>query len=105
MNSTNANQRSTSDVVLGVIREHAGERMTLQEVMDALAERSFGFLLLVFGLISAIAFLPPLATIAAIPLLFFSLQMVMGAKTAWLPAFIARHEFPKSDLGRTIERG
>jgi len=70
-----------------------------------LAERSFGFLLLVFGLISAIAFLPPLATIAAIPLLFFSLQMVTGAKTAWLPAFIARHEFPKNDLARTIERG
>jgi hypothetical protein len=92
-------------VLLGVIRQHAGERMTLQEVIDGLAERSFGFLLLLFGLISAIALVPPLATISAIPLLFFSLQMVSGAKTPWLPKFIAAHAFAKSDLERSIERG
>lgn len=100
-----ANHRSTSEVLLGVVRAHSGERMTLQEIIDALAERSFGFLLLLFGLISAIAIVPGLATITSIPLLFFSLQMVAGAKTPWLPAFIARHAFATSDLTYTIERG
>jgi len=56
-------------------------------------------------LISAIAIIPGLATITAIPLLFFSLQMLAGAKTPWLPRSIARHEFARSDLEATIMRG
>jgi hypothetical protein len=99
------NHRSTSDVLLSVIREHAGERMTLQQVMDGLAERSFGFLLLLFGLLSAIALVPLMATIMGIPLLFFSLQMLFGAKTPWLPGFIAQHAFAKNDLEHSIQRG
>ena len=102
---TDANHRSTSQVLLDVIGEHADARMTIQDLMDALAERSFGFLLLLFGLLSAIAIVPGLATITAIPLLFFSLQMVGGAKTPWLPRSIARHAFAKSDLEATIQRG
>lgn len=102
-NSTN--HRSTSDVLLGVIREHPGERMSIQNIMDGLAERSFGFLLLLFGIISAIAIVPGLATITAIPLLLFSLQMVAGAKTPWLPRSIAQHQFAKTDLEATIKRG
>src|SRR5690242_21669085 len=102
MTARSANHRSTSDVLLCVIREHAGERMSLQDVMDGLAERSFGFLLLLFGLISAIALVPLMATIMGVPLLFFSLQMVAGAKTPWLPAFISKRAFAKTDLEHSI---
>ena len=101
----NTNDRSTSEVVLGVLREHAGERMSLQDIIDGLGERSFGFLLLLFGLLSAIAIVPGLATISAIPLLFFGSQMLGGAKSPWLPAAIARHTFPRADLTAAIERG
>jgi hypothetical protein len=105
MNATDANHRSTSQVLLEVMRNHPGERMSIQDIMDGLAERSFGFLLLLFGLISAIAIVPGLATITAVPLLFFSLQMLAGAKTPWLPRSIAGHAFLKSDLEKTIQRG
>lgn len=103
--AADAQHRSTSEVLLGVVRAHGGERMTLQEIIDALAERSFGFLLLLFGLVSAIALVPLMATIMGMPLLFFSLQMVAGAKTPWLPAFIANHAFAKTDLEQSIARG
>lgn len=103
--TADANHRSTSDVLLSVIREHPGERMSIQDIMNGLAERSFGFLLLLFGIISAIAIVPGLATVTAIPLLFFSLQMLFGAKTPWLPRSIAGRQFAKADLEATIMRG
>ena len=103
--TTSANHRSTSDVLLGVIREHPGERLSIQDIMNGLAERSFGFLLLLFGIISAIAIVPGLATITAVPLLFFSLQMLFGAQTPWLPKSIALRQFAKADLEGTIQRG
>ncbi|MBI1211403.1 MAG: hypothetical protein GC190_08070 [Alphaproteobacteria bacterium] len=99
-----ANHRSTSEVLLSVIRDHPGERMSLQDVINGLAERSFGFLLLLFGLASAVA--PPgVATLTAIPLFFFGLQMLAGYATPWLPASIAGRSFARGDLEKTIMRG
>jgi hypothetical protein len=102
MNSDN--HRSTSQVLLDLVRKFPGERMTLQDVMDGLGERSFGFVLLLFGVLSAIAIVPGLATITAIPLLFFGLQMLAGYRTPWLPKSILEHSFAKADLLATIER-
>lgn len=79
--------------------------MRLQDIIDGLGERSFGFVLLLFGLLSAIAIVPGLATITAIPLLFFGLQMIAGHSTPWLPRSIAERNFAKRDLEATIQRG
>jgi hypothetical protein len=104
MTTAETNHRSTSDVLLGVVREHPGERMSIQNVINGLAERSFGFLLLLFGIASAVA--PPgVATLTAIPLLFFGLQMLAGYPTPWLPKSIAGRDFNKADLEKTIQRG
>jgi hypothetical protein len=99
-----ANHRSTSEVLLALVRAHAGERMTIQDIIDGLGERSFGFVLLLFGLASAIA--PPgVATFTAIPLMFFGLQMLARYRTPWLPRSIAGRGFVKTDLEKTIVRG
>lgn len=77
--------------------------MTLQNLMDGLGERSFGFLLLLFGVACAIA--PPgFATLFSVPLLFFGLQMLAGYRTPWLPKSIAGRSFLKTDLEGTIRR-
>lgn len=99
-----ANHRSTSEALLAIVRAFPNERMTLQDLMDGLGERSFGFALLLFGVLSAIAIIPGVATIIAIPLLFFGLQMLAGYRTPWLPKSISGREFAKADLLATIER-
>jgi hypothetical protein len=98
------NHRSTSDVLLALVREFPGDRLRLQDLIDGLGERSFGFLLLLFGVLSALAVIPGLATIVAIPLLLFGLQMAVGFRTPWLPKSIADRSFPRGDLAATIER-
>lgn len=101
----NTHHQSASESLLRVVREFPGERMRIQDLMDGLGERSFGFVLLLFGLLSAIAIVPGLATITAIPLLFFGLQMIAGHATPWLPRSIAERNFLKRDLEATIQRG
>ncbi len=102
MNSNN--HRSTSDALVAIVRAFPGEQMRLQDLMEGLGERSFGFVLLLFGVLSAIAIVPGLATITAIPLLFFGLQMLAGYRTPWLPKSISERSFAKADLLATIER-
>lgn len=98
------NHRSTSDALVAIVRGFPRDQMRLQDLMDGLGERSFGFVLLLFGVLSAIAIIPGLATITAIPLLFFGLQMLAGYRTPWLPKFISERSFAKADLLATVER-
>lgn len=94
----------TSEVLLSLIRNFPRDRISIGDLIRGLGERSFGFLLLIFGLVSAIA--PPgFATFTAVPLLFFGLQMLAGYEAPWLPQTISKREFLKKDLERTIERG
>ena len=102
MESTN--HRSTSEALLAIVKAFPGERMRLRDLMEGLGERSFGFVLLLFGVLSAIAVVPGLATITSIPLLFFGLQMLAGYRTPWLPKSISERSFLKADLLATIER-
>ncbi|MEQ1863050.1 MAG: exopolysaccharide biosynthesis protein [Micropepsaceae bacterium] len=98
------NHRSTSEILLALVRAHPEERMSIQDIIDGLGERSFGFVLLLFGIASAVA--PPgVATFTAIPLMFFGLQMLARYRTPWLPRSIAMRSFVKADLEKTILRG
>lgn len=98
------NHRSTSEVLLSLVRDFPSERISIQDIIDGLGERSFGFVLLMFGLLSAVA--PPgVATFTALPLMFFGLQMLSGYPTPWLPAFIAKRTIARSDLEKTLQRG
>lgn len=96
---------STSELLLALVRNFPRDRISIQNILDGLGERSFGLVLLLFGLLSAVAVVPGLATITALPLLFFGLQMLSGYHSPWLPGFIADRSFAKRDLEATIERG
>jgi hypothetical protein len=98
------NHRSTSQALIEIVEAFPSEEMTLQDLMDGLGERSFGFVLLLFGVLSAIAIVPGIATIIAIPLLFFGLQMFVGYRTPWLPKGISQRSFAKADLLAAVKR-
>jgi hypothetical protein len=100
-----ANHRSTSEVLLALVRAFPRERIAIQDIIDGLGERSFGFVLLLFGILSALALVPGLATVTAVPLLFFGLQMLAGYPTPWLPAFVAKRDMAKADLERALVAG
>ncbi len=101
--TTTTEHLRASDALLQIVRNFPNERISLQELLDGLGERSFGFLLLLFGIACAIA--PPgFATIFSLPLLLFVAQMVAGFDSPWLPRAIGSRSFAKTDLEATIKR-
>jgi hypothetical protein len=101
--TTHTEHLRASDAILQIVRNFHGERLSLQDLLDGLGERSFGFLLLLFGIACAIA--PPgFATVFSVPLMLFSLQMVAGFDSPWLPRSIGARSFAKADLEATLKR-
>jgi hypothetical protein len=68
--------------------------ITIAAIRDALADRSFGALLLFFAAINCLPLPPGSSTILAIPILLLSAQLVLGYQRVWLPARILRIEVP-----------
>jgi hypothetical protein len=61
------------------------ETVTLDWLMEQLHERAFGLFLLVLALPCCIPFLYGIPQIVSLPLMFISVQMLMGRKVPWLP--------------------
>lgn len=88
---------SSSTILAGIAANHPRDRISIQDIIDALGERSFGFLLLMFALPCIVA--PPgLSSLPAIPLFFFGAQMLFRYDRAWLPVALARRDFAKKDI-------
>ncbi len=62
-----------------------GDAVELNWVLSELHERAFGLFLLVLALPCCIPFLYGIPQIVALPLMFVSVQIVLGRKTPWLP--------------------
>src|SRR4051794_30925401 len=76
------------------LSDNAGEKITLGEIADAMADRSFGAFLVVFCLPNLIP-LPPGATfILGLPLVFIAFQMAFSRlDTIWLPKRLHNYSF------------
>lgn len=62
-----------------------GDAVELDWVLSELHERAFGLFLLVLALPCCIPFLYGIPQIVALPLMFVSVQIVLGRETPWLP--------------------
>lgn len=77
--------RTFSEVLEDVGRGE-GPRITLEELVDAFAERGFGALLLLLGLVSAvIGAVPGTTTVLGLPILLIAVQLVIRRDQLWLP--------------------
>jgi hypothetical protein len=105
MMKANDDKRSTSEILLELLRQHPRDRITIQEVIDSLGERGFGFVLLIFSLPAIVPVPPPLGSLLGIPLMIFAAQMILRRKSPWLPKTVASRALVRGDLERIVERG
>ncbi len=100
-------QRSASDVLEGVVRDNLADYISLREIKISLHERGFGLLMIIFALPLSIPLpLPPGATfIPALPLVWFSIQMLQGVDSPWLPNWIAKKKIKRETVALIIEKG
>lgn len=94
--------RRATDLLRDALAAHAGEEVTIREVIDDLGDRAFGLLLLFFALPNCIPAPPAVGSILGLPLIFFGVQMLRG-QHPWLPGFIADRRVKRADLQRIVD--
>ncbi|SBO14067.1 Exopolysaccharide synthesis, ExoD [Anaplasma phagocytophilum] len=103
---TGKDRRAVSDILEEVSVQGSADTVTLYELKMILRDRGFGVLMLLFSLPLSIPIpaVPGYTTILSLPLLLFSMQMLMGMSIPWLPAFLERKSFKRSFLAAIIEK-
>lgn len=82
-------RRALSDVFEHIARSKA-ERVSIDEVLGRLSDRSLGAGLILFAAPNMLPLPPGVASILGIPLIFISAQLMIGSKVLWLPRPIRR---------------
>ena len=83
-----------------------GTRITIGAIVDVLAERGFGLLILLLTLPTCLPIAPPgLSAIAGFPIALIALQMVAGLPRPWLPKRVLEKSLDIEDLRRVVKGG
>lgn len=100
------NHRAASDVLRNVVNGNNADYISVGEIKNSLHERGFGILLLVFAFPLSIPFpVPPgFTAVPSIPLILFSIQMIMGLDSPWLPKWVSKKKLKRSTLAAIIEK-
>lgn len=75
--------------------------ISLDDILDALSERSFSAMLILFAAFNMLPLPPGTSMIFGIPLILISLQLLIGLKSPWFPAAVRRKSFSQRTF-RTI---
>jgi hypothetical protein len=76
------------------------ENIDVGTLLEALKDRSFGIILILFALPNAIL---PVAWVLGAPILLFSIQMTMGRQEPWLPAFMKRPQLSRETFIKVMD--
>lgn len=114
-NETNRTIRGATQILKDVLAElatgpHAIEKETgapqarLGDLIDALDERAFGFLLLLLALPCCLPFVYLLPQIVALPMLALAAQLALGREHPWLPKKLHDRDFNVPDFQKVVRR-
>lgn len=76
--------------VLVELGNTSADRISFDDILTALSERSFGALLILFSALNLLPLPPGSSTVFGIPLVLLSIQMLIGLENPWFPAFLRR---------------
>jgi hypothetical protein len=82
----------------------ANGKVTLGSIRDALGDRSFAALLVLFAAVNLLPLPPGASAVLGLPLLIVSAQMMYGSKRAWLPRFVADKSLSADQFRSIMER-
>lgn len=92
--------------ILTEIAADAGERVRLRELVNALGDRAFGLLILIFALPNAVGLgtIPGLSTVFGVPQMFIAAQMALGWHKPWLPEWVLEKSLARCDFLKMVEK-
>jgi hypothetical protein len=96
--------RRLSDVLADLADDPARESISVADVRDAMGDRAFGALLILLAVPNALPVNPPgVSTVLGVPIMFLAVQMVLGFKAPWLPAFLKQRSMARDGFARAMD--
>lgn len=96
--------RRLSEVLVGIVADETRERVSVADLRDAMGDRAFGALMLIFALPNVLPTPPGMSTLLGAPLIFLAAQLTIGAPKPWLPRLISARSMSKADFTTLIQR-
>ncbi|WP_128253339.1 exopolysaccharide biosynthesis protein [Falsirhodobacter deserti] len=90
-----------SEVLEEIAQDPDRSRISIADLIEAMAGRAFGALLLIFALPNVLPTPPGTSGILGLPLIFLAAQLMLG-KMPWLPAFIASRSMERSAFAALV---
>lgn len=92
-----------SDVLLAIAAE-PNERLSFGELLSRLGDRTFGFVLLVLGIICVLPQPPGGTTVFGTVLVLIALQLLIGLGQPWVPGFVRRRSMARATFRLGIDK-
>ena len=90
--------------VIVELGQTAGERVSLQELTEALTDRSFAALIILFAAPNLLPLPPGSSTFFGIPLILIASQLLLGRPRLWLPRLLRERSLDQATFARLTTR-
>ncbi|MDB5591370.1 exopolysaccharide biosynthesis protein [Enterovirga sp.] len=90
--------------VLSSLAGHAGDRLTVADIVAVLRDRAFAILIVLLGLPNCLPMPPPIPLVCGLLLLLVAVQIAAGQESPWLPQRLLRQSVPQEAVTRAVLR-
>lgn len=101
---TYASRETASEVLHGLTIGRADDRLSFGDMLDALGERGFGLLLMLFAIPNLLPFpgVPGVSFVTGMAILFISVQLILAKDEPAFPDWVSRKSFTRAQLSKFI---
>ena len=98
-----ARPRRLSEILTDIANDPARDRIAIADIRDAMGDRAFGALMFVFAAPNTLPVnAPGVSVVLGIPLLFLSLQLMLGFAVPWLPQAVVQTTVTRQRFARVM---
>jgi hypothetical protein len=101
---TRLRPRRLSEILTDIGGDTSRERIAMADIRDAMGDRAFGALMFVFAAPNTLPVnAPGVSVVLGIPLLFLSLQLMVGFSVPWLPHALVQRTVPRARFAKVMQ--
>jgi hypothetical protein len=95
--------RRLSEMLAAIANDPDRDYIAVADIRDAMGDRAFGAMMFVFAAPNALPVnMPGVSTVLGLPLLFLSLQLMLGVMVPWLPRFLVQRTIRRQSFARVM---
>lgn len=101
---TKLRPRRLSEILTDIASDTSRERIAMADIRNAMGDRAFGALMFVFAAPNTLPVnAPGVSVVLGIPLLFLSLQLMVGFPVPWLPRALVQHTVRRERFAKVMQ--